>query len=86
MPVEVRIDERVCTGCGACVDSCPTDVIRMNDKKAFVKYAEDCQGCFMCEFDCPVNAIYVQPHRYSEEDRVALLERLKRTCHFTPRL
>jgi NAD-dependent dihydropyrimidine dehydrogenase PreA subunit len=86
MSVEVRIDERICTGCGACVDSCPTDVIRMDSNKARVKYAEDCQGCFLCEFDCPVEAIYVQPHRYSEQERRALLERLARTCHFNPRL
>jgi len=86
MSVEVRIDERVCTGCGACVDSCPTDVIRMKDSKARVVYGEDCQGCFMCEFDCPVDAIYVQPHRYSEEERRALLERLQRTCHFNPQI
>jgi NAD-dependent dihydropyrimidine dehydrogenase PreA subunit len=86
MNVEVRIDERVCTGCGACVDSCPTDVIRMKDSKARVVYGEDCQGCFMCEFDCPVDAIYVQPHRYSEEELRVLLERLQRTCHFNPQI
>ena len=85
MSVEVRIDEKVCTGCGACVGSCPTDVIRMRDSKARVIYGEDCQGCLMCEFDCPVEAIYVQPHRYSEEERAALLARLKRTCHFNPK-
>ena len=86
MSVEVRIDVKICTGCGACVDSCPTDVIRMKDSKAHVMYAEDCQGCFMCEFDCPVEAIYVQPHRYTEEERGALLKRLQRTCHFNPQI
>ena len=86
MHVEVRIDDRVCTGCGACVDSCPTDVIRMAAGKARVKYAEDCQGCFLCEFDCPVDAIFVQPRRYTEEERQALLRRLERTCHFEPRI
>ena len=86
MSVEVKIDVNVCTGCGACVDSCPTDVIRMKDLKAHVMYAEDCQGCFMCEFDCPVEAIYVQPHRYSENERAALLKRLQRTCHFNPQI
>jgi len=59
----VRIDEAVCTGCGACVDSCPTDVIRMDsgNKKAHVAYPDDCQVCFLCEFDCPVDAILVYP-------------------------
>ncbi|MEC7491013.1 MAG: ferredoxin family protein [Pseudomonadota bacterium] len=84
MNVEVRIDQILCTGCGTCKDSCPTDVIRMNDSKAYVAYGEDCQGCFLCEFDCPVDAIYVQPRRYTEAERRALLDRLKRTCHFSP--
>ena len=59
----VQIDPIVCTGCGACVDSCPTDVIRMDSQssKAQIVYAEDCQVCFLCEFDCPVDAIFVSP-------------------------
>jgi NAD-dependent dihydropyrimidine dehydrogenase PreA subunit len=59
----VRIDEAVCTGCGACEDSCPTDVIRMDSqrKKPRVAYPEDCQVCFLCEFDCPVDAVFVYP-------------------------
>ena len=57
---KVKIDGVVCTGCGACVDSCPTDVIRQDteSRKAYVAYAEDCQVCFLCEFDCPVDAIF----------------------------
>ncbi len=86
MHVELRIDERICTGCGACVDSCPTDVIRMKERKARVAYAEDCQGCFLCEFDCPVEAIRVQPRRYTDDEWRALLARLQRTCRFDPRL
>ena len=53
MSVEVKIDVNVCTGCGACVDSCPTDVIRMKDLKAHVRYAEDCQGCSQGEGALP---------------------------------
>ncbi len=86
MNVEVRIDDRVCTGCGACVNSCPTDVIRMQADKARVSYAEDCQGCFLCEFDCPVDAIFVQPRRYTDDQRQALLRRLQRTCRFVARI
>ncbi|HEX9879858.1 MAG TPA: ferredoxin family protein [Candidatus Binatia bacterium] len=64
----VKIDQIVCTGCGACVDSCPTDVIRMESRsrKANVVYAEDCQVCFLCEFDCPVDAILVSPRGWPE--------------------
>jgi len=58
-----RIDNDLCTGCGICVNSCPMDVIRMDEesKKAVIKYPEDCMLCLYCEYDCPVHAIYVSP-------------------------
>ena len=42
MAIEL-IDPRTCIGCGTCVDTCPTDVIRMDEsaKHAVIKYPED---------------------------------------------
>ncbi|MHB8620693.1 MAG: 4Fe-4S dicluster domain-containing protein [Chloroflexota bacterium] len=67
MPVwnEVDIDERVCTGCGICVENCPVDVLRLdtNLTLAYVAYLEDCQACFICVLDCPYDgAINVIVH------------------------
>jgi NAD-dependent dihydropyrimidine dehydrogenase PreA subunit len=58
-----RIDENQCNGCGICVNSCPMDVIRMDEerKKAIAIYPEDCTLCAVCEIDCPQHAIYVSP-------------------------
>ena len=36
------IDPRTCIGCGTCVETCPTDVIRMNEETehAVIMYPE----------------------------------------------
>jgi NAD-dependent dihydropyrimidine dehydrogenase PreA subunit len=61
MNLQLVIEEAVCTGCGVCVDSCPTDVIRTRaDGKAYAAYLEDCQACFLCVIDCPVDAIDIK--------------------------
>jgi len=57
------VNEELCSGCGTCVDNCPMDVFRMDEKanKAFVAYPEDCAVCYMCEKDCPEGAIILTP-------------------------
>jgi NAD-dependent dihydropyrimidine dehydrogenase PreA subunit len=64
MKPQLLIDRPVCIGCAVCVDSCPTDVLRMDRMdKATVVYPDDCQACFLCIFDCPVDAITLRQTR-----------------------
>ena len=54
MAAAVTIAAELCTGCGNCLQSCPTDVFgRATDGKAYVRYPQDCHVCFLCQDDCP---------------------------------
>lgn len=54
-----------CIGCKTCVQTCPTDVLRIDEKtgKAVIKYVEDCQICHLCRLYCPVDAITITPEK-----------------------
>ncbi len=54
-----------CIGCGTCVKTCPTDVLRLDETtgKAIIAHPEDCQICHLCRMYCPVNAITISPEK-----------------------
>jgi len=52
----IKIDQDLCTGCGACVEACPVDAITLVDDKAQVD-VEECVECEVCVDECPVEAI-----------------------------
>ena len=54
-----KIDSGICTGCGACVDSCPSEAIEMQDGKAVID-ADKCVDCGVCVDECPVEAISME--------------------------
>ena len=49
------VNEELCTGCAACVASCPTEIITMQDDKA--KVGEGCIDCGSCIDQCPSEAL-----------------------------
>jgi len=63
-----KIDLDLCDGCNVCIESCPTDVIKLIDVggpgqadtwKAVVAYPNECHSCRLCAIDCHVDAIHV---------------------------
>lgn len=51
------IDQEKCTGCGDCVEACPTHAVEVISNKAAVVRPQDCNYCTACEPVCPEEAI-----------------------------
>ncbi|MBU1007002.1 MAG: 4Fe-4S binding protein [Candidatus Omnitrophica bacterium] len=51
-----KVDKSKCTGCGACVEICPVNAVKIENKKAIVDEKE-CAECGVCINECPNEAI-----------------------------
>ena len=51
------IDAEACTGCGICVERCPTDAIWLTDEGWAERDENACLGCGVCSRFCPEQAI-----------------------------
>ena len=67
------IDPEACTGCGICVERCPTDAISLNEAGWAQREESACLGCGVCSRFCPQEAI-------------ALKEGLRKVFIMPPRL
>jgi len=52
-------DEDECTGCGACVEICPVDVLKLDEDIPVVD-EEWCIGCGVCATVCPSDAVQMR--------------------------
>jgi ferredoxin len=53
-----KVNKELCTGCGTCVDECPSDAITINEEEGCaVVNEEECVDCGACEEACPSEAI-----------------------------
>lgn len=56
--MSIRIDKEMCMGCGKCLTVCPGGLIYGDEeKKAFIKYPQECWGCTACLKECHFGAI-----------------------------
>jgi len=51
------IDVDLCTGCGRCVEECPTQALLLVAGKASLAFPTRCTYCTACEDICPEGAI-----------------------------
>jgi ferredoxin len=52
-----KVDKDECTGCGTCVEECPTEAITLNDDDIAVVNEDECTECGLCVDSCPTSAI-----------------------------
>lgn len=58
---QVKVEERLCKGCGICVHFCPAKILELTAVgKIKVVEGDKCLGCKACEHRCPDFAISVE--------------------------
>ncbi len=50
-----KVDLAKCTGCGECVECCPTESIKIENEKAVID--DECIECGACVDECSSEAI-----------------------------
>lgn len=55
-PATPVTDPALCTGCGVCVEICPTGVVSLNDDAVALSSAAGCIKCCACVKFCPADA------------------------------
>lgn len=61
----VRLDADKCQGCTNCIKRCPTEAIRVRNKKAYI-ISDRCIDCGECIRVCPHHAKYAVSEHYNE--------------------
>ena len=51
------LDARLCTGCGRCVEVCPTECLAMSGPLPWLPRPVECISCGACVFLCPPQAL-----------------------------
>jgi NAD-dependent dihydropyrimidine dehydrogenase PreA subunit len=54
------LDETTCTGCGVCVEVCPTDCLEMAGPLPWMSQPQMCVSCSLCALVCPAAALRME--------------------------
>jgi ferredoxin len=54
-----EVDDELCIGCGACVEICPMEAIKLKNEVSTIKLKR-CIGCGNCIAKCPEDAIHLK--------------------------
>ncbi len=55
----LKYNKDLCTGCTMCINVCPHNVFRLNDKKVEIINKDNCMECGACMMNCPAAALTV---------------------------
>jgi heterodisulfide reductase subunit A len=71
----VEVEEKMCIGCGACVEACTYGVLELSDTKQGKKVVVNpvlCKGDGLCCARCPTGAISLK--HYTDEELLSQID------------
>ncbi|MFP4071037.1 MAG: 4Fe-4S binding protein [Desulfovibrionales bacterium] len=87
--IVVHIDRGRCDGCALCIDTCPTQALRVipnrerPGKRVVSVTPKLCEGCGICQATCPKDAIFIPG--LSPQDLKRLVAEAIASCENKPR-